>query len=93
MTKEINSLTPRELRKLQSATAVLKKAYGLNDGEVDSFFALVRQSGELIGVLNDLSARVGGLEKALQVETDRKNRSDIERLTKAFNEKSEEFRL
>lgn len=93
MTKEINSLTARELRTLQNATSVLKKAYGLSDEDIDSFFALVRQSGALINALNDLSARVSGLERALRKDTDEKNRSDIESLVKAFNAKSEEFRL
>lgn len=59
MTKEINSLTTKELKEFKNFTSILNKVYSLSPEDIDKLSTISKEN-------EDLKERVNNLEKAIK---------------------------
>lgn len=93
MTKEINSLTPRELKKFHEDSEIIKKAFNLSDEELDTFFCLVKNAGPVIEQVRNFQSRLADLERTVHRQTKADDADRAKKLYDAMNTPTEAFRL
>lgn len=93
MTKEINQLSTKELKKLQEGIEIIKKVYGLDDDGIDVFFRLAKNAGAITEQLNNFQKRIESLERAYLHETSVNDAEKAKKLYKAMNTPLEAFKL
>lgn len=82
MTQQLNSLTPKELREFQRATAIISKVFGLDGESLDVFFRFMLNAGKVTEQLNSYEKRIESLERQILRET---KASDSERAKALYN--------
>lgn len=78
MTKEITSLSAKELRRLKEATEVLGKVYGLKPEDIDNALKAVRFYPELLQILKRMDATMKALSSAVQMKMDSENERKLQ---------------
>jgi len=78
MTEELMRLTPRELKKLHEGVAILKKAYGLTDADIDCTLKYIHQFGSLFAIVKRQQSEIEALATAVERQTDEETRKKIQ---------------
>lgn len=92
MTKEITSLSSKELKQFKTMTTILNKVYGLSSEDLDRLGSLAKENEELKKKVDDLSKRVQDLSSRLSDTVKSANSSAIQ-MTRYMNKKVEGFNL
>ncbi len=85
MTKELNSMTPRELKKFREATAIIAKAFDMSEEDIDVFFRFMKNAGGIAGQLDSHEKRIVSLERQILRETKADDAERAKRLYNALN--------
>lgn len=78
MTEQLMRLTPKELKKLHEGVAILKKAYGLTDIDIDNALTYIRQFRSLFDIVRKQQDEIEALSNAVGKQADEETRRKIQ---------------
>lgn len=78
MTEELMKLTPKELKKLHEAVAILSKAYHVSETDIDMAVSYVHMFDRLFRIVKGLQSEVSVLSEALGKKADEETRKAVE---------------
>lgn len=93
MTKELKSLTAKELRQYQTAMQTLAKIFDLTDDDIDSFFAFIKNSKEIAEAIKSHEERLESVERSLDGKTMLEAKEKAQKAYDALNRKNEELKV
>lgn len=93
MTKELNSLTNKELKAYQEATKTLAKIFDLTSEDIDAFFSLIKHSKDLSNGIKSLDKRLEALERTITKNVDIQNKELAQKAYNALNIREERIKL
>lgn len=89
MTKELKSLEPKELKRLNEAIGTIERAYGLTDEDIDSFFVLVKNAKRFAQMSDENAKDIASLKKALYEDTRSDAKRSVDTMMQYFTKKPE----
>lgn len=69
MVKQINSITPKQLKQLQQALMLIKNAFDLTDEQIDSFIALLQHAKQFTELIQATDKRLSSIEQTISKQS------------------------